>query len=106
MLFYIIFGLLFNYMTELKSGFTAIVLIMVSGFLPALLTGSIFRELTLSVEGIVNAPAIYSSDLAGSALGFILISGLAIPLFGIQVSVFFLSMLILAGNLIGTISNK
>jgi predicted membrane-bound spermidine synthase len=105
-LFYVIFGFLYNNMTELKSGFTATGLIMVSGFLPALLTGSIFRELTLNEEGLLNAPAIYSADLAGSALGFIIISGLSIPLFGIQVSVFLLSVLILAGILLGTSGNK
>jgi hypothetical protein len=93
-------------MIELKSGLTGIGLIILSGFLPALLTGSIFRELTINEAGKVNAPAIYSADLAGSALGFIILSGLAIPLFGIQVSVFFLSILILAGLLLGTSGNK
>jgi hypothetical protein len=93
-------------MTGLKSSLIAVGLIMVSGFLPALLTGSIFRELTLNKEGLLNAPAIYSADLAGSALGFIIISGLSIPLFGIQVSVFLLSILILAGILPGISGNK
>lgn len=105
-LFYVIFGLLYNNMTGLKSSLIAVGLIMVSGFLPALLTGSIFRELTLNKEGLLNAPAIYSADLAGSALGFIIISGLSIPLFGIQVSVFLLSILILAGILPGISGNK
>ncbi len=104
-LFYIIFSLAFNYMMEVKSVFLSIILIMLSGFLPALLTGSIFRELTMGKDGPAISPAIYSADLAGSAFGFIIISGIIIPAFGIRVSVFLLSALVFIGILIWTISN-
>jgi spermidine synthase len=105
-LFYIIFGTIYNYMLELKSGLLAIVVIILSGFLPAFFTGHIFRELTGKTEGMEISPAIYSADLAGSAFGFILISGFAVPVFGIQASVFFLAALIFGGILLGTINNK
>jgi hypothetical protein len=50
--------------------------------------------------------SVYSADLAGSALGFILVTGVAIPVLGIQTSIFLLSSLIFAGLLFGTIGNK
>jgi spermidine synthase len=103
-LFYILFGLAYNYMTELKSSFIAVVVIIISGFLPAYFTGSIFRELTTEPDGLSKSPAIYSADLAGSAFGFIFISAIMIPAFGIRISVFLLSVLVITGILLGTIS--
>ena len=104
-LFYIIFGLLFNYMIELKSSLTAVIVTILSGFLPAVITGSIFRDLTGKNREVLTISGIYSADLAGSAFGFIFISGLAIPVFGIQVSVYLLAMFILGGILFGTVKN-
>jgi hypothetical protein len=104
--FYVIFGLLYNEMIEIKSGLISVIVILISGFLPALATGRIFRELTCIPEGMAASPAIYSADLAGSAFGFILISGFAVPVLGIRVSVYLLAALILGGILFGTNSNK
>jgi hypothetical protein len=93
-------------MTEIKSSALSVGVIIFSGFLPALITGHIFRELTNKSNGTVTTPAIYRADLAGSAFGFILISGFAVPVLGIQLSVFILAFLILGGLLFCTISNK
>ena len=93
-------------MIELKSGLLSVLVIMLSGFLPALFTGRIFRELTNEPDGMATSPLIYSADLAGSAFGFIFISGFAVPLLGIKVSVFLLAALIFGGILFGTIKNK
>jgi spermidine synthase len=103
-LFYIVFALAFNYLLQIKSAYFSIILIMVSGFLPALVTGNLFRELTTGKDGLASSPAIYSADLAGSALGFILISGIIIPVFGIRTSLFFLSALVLSGILFRQVS--
>ena len=105
--FYIIFGITYNFMIELKGVFLQVMLIIVSGFLPAFITGQIFNELTLKVEGkeFSSSPAVYSADLAGSAFGFIFISGVIIPAFGIRISIFLLSVLVLTGILISTFSN-
>jgi hypothetical protein len=62
--------------------------------------------MTKSVSDESNPSSVYSADLAGSALGFILISGILIPLLGIKVSLFFLSVMIFAGILFGTNRNK
>lgn len=105
-LFYIIFGLIYNYMIDLKSGFLSLVVILSAGFLPAFFTGHIFRELTSKADGLTKSSAVYSADLAGSAFGFIFISGFAVPILGIQISVFILAALIFGGILFGTIRNK
>jgi spermidine synthase len=104
--YYLVFGLFFNYIILLKSGIPALFFIMVSAFIPALVTGSIFRELSNKTGLITDTASVYSADLAGSSLGFILITAAAIPSFGIQYSVFSLSGLILTGLLFGTITNK
>lgn len=105
-IFYMVFGMLYNNILDLKSGVLSVILIIFSGFLPALFTGFVFRELTLRPDGISKTPAIYSADLAGSAFGFIFITGFAVPLLGIRISVGLLAALILGGILFGTIRNK
>jgi spermidine synthase len=105
-LFYALFGLLFNFLAAVESTFIAGTLLTIAAFIPAMLTGNIFNELTGKKEGMEDSSGIYSSDLAGSALGFILMSGLAIPLAGIRLSVFFLSLIIFTGILFGTVRNK
>jgi spermidine synthase len=104
--FYISFGLIFNQLLELRSGLLSVIILAVSAFLPALLTGHFFRELTLNSDCHSASPATYSADLAGSAFGFIFLAGFAVPAYGIKVSIFILSLLIFAGFLFGTIRNK
>ena len=105
LLVYSLTGLLYNAITGIKHDL-AIGLICLSAFLPALLTGRIFRELTANRNEMTTISSVYSADLAGSALGFILVTGIAIPALGIQTSIFLLSSLIFAGLLFGTIGNK
>jgi spermidine synthase len=106
LLYYTCFALTYSWLLNLKSMVPAVIVIILAGFIPALLTGNIFRELTTSKEGGISSSSTYSSDLAGSALGFILISGIATPVLGIKTSIFLLSVLIFAGFLFGTKSNK
>jgi hypothetical protein len=84
----------------------AVMLIMAAGFPPSFITGFLFRKLTIYDDNGSRAASVYSSDLAGSALGFILISGVLIPVFGIRLSILLLSGLIFAGILFGTNRNK
>jgi spermidine synthase len=104
--FYIFFGFIFNLILEIGNDLPAIIILIVSAFLPALLTGNIFRNLTTDDHNFSITPSIYGADLAGSAFGFIFLSGFAIPAFGIKTSVFLLSLLIFTGLLFGTIKNK
>jgi spermidine synthase len=103
--FYTCTGLLYDYILKFENGMT-IFFVIFSAFIPALLTGRIFRELTLRPEISSVSSAIYSADLTGSAFGFILISAVAVPVFGIKLSIFLLSSMIFAGLLFGTIRNK
>ncbi len=104
--FYVCIGMTFNFILEVHGGIPAVSILLLLVFLPALLTGNIFRELTIIESDHAASSAIYSADLAGSALGFIFVSGFAVPLFGIKVSIFLLSALIFTGILFGTVRNK
>jgi len=104
-LFYIAFGMIYNSLADIKSLVPALAVILIAGFLPALITGRIFRELTLQTGGIDKSSSVYSADLSGSALGFIFISGIAVPVFGIQVSVFLLAIQVCAGIIFGVSKN-
>jgi spermidine synthase len=104
-LFYVILGFGYDPLLSMKSGLPAIFTIIGLSFLPAFFTGSIFRELSLTTKDS-GTSEIYRADLFGSAIGFLAISGIMIPAFGLKVSVYLLSFLILTGFLFGTINNK
>jgi hypothetical protein len=106
LLIYSLIGLLYTSIIGIKYEIPALGLIILSAFLPALLTGHLFHELTVNRNEMSTASAVYSADLAGSALGFILVTGVAIPVLGIKGSIFLLSSLIFAGLMFGTIKNK
>jgi hypothetical protein len=80
--------------------------LMLSGFVPAVITGSLFREFTL-FKNISSEPAsVYSADLAGSAMGCIIFSGLVVPLLGIKLSLLIFPVLILVGFLFTLVARK
>jgi hypothetical protein len=106
MVFYILSGLFYNYLIMVKSGMIAVSVIILLGFITALITGRIFRELNFNMQVLTQAFSVYGADLAGSAFGFIFISGFAVPIFGIQVSLYILSAFVFTGILFGTIKNK
>jgi spermidine synthase len=105
-LFYVSMGLTYRDILSLNSGLPAIILLILSAFLPALLTGNIFRDITGITDRRETPSATYSADLAGSAFGFILMAGFAVPAFGIRISIYILASLIFAGFLLGTVRNK
>ena len=90
----------------IRSRFLATALLVLSGFLPALVTGSLFRALTMPGGRSLTASVVYSADLRGSALGFIVFSGLIIPLCGIRISLLLLPVLIFAGFLSGLAGSR
>jgi spermidine synthase len=104
-LFYTVFGLMFKYLINMKGGIPSTGILLISAFIPGMLTGNIFRNLTMKSVSTDETSRIYNADLAGSALGFILISGIAVPVLGISASVFIIASLILAG-LISTMATK
>jgi spermidine synthase len=83
-----------------------ILILLVITFLPAYFTGQLFTVLSGSGLKKFSASDVYSADLAGSALGFIAVSSLSIPLLGIRTTLFLLAAAILTAMLFGTISDK
>jgi spermidine synthase len=103
---YVITGMSVEKIMILDRRYVVVGLLILSGFLPALITGSFFRDLTSAGVKNSNPSIVYSSDLAGSSIGFILFSGLAVPLLGITLSIFLLPVLIFTGFLFASVSNK
>jgi spermidine synthase len=105
-IYYLLLALCVNPLLEIKSLILSFAIIILLIFPASFLTGNIFSKLNEDhPDGSVSS-SVYSADLAGSALGFILISGIAIPALGIRASVFLLAGLIFTGILFGTESNK
>jgi hypothetical protein len=103
---YLISAFASSLIISVSPGFVAIILLIINGFLPAMATGQVFRQMT-SGEAMINDPAVvYSSDLLGSAAGFILFSGLAVPLLGIRNSILALPVLIALGLLLSVSDKK
>ena len=94
---YLIAGLLTGAVINIQNNILITVILIIMGFIPAAVTGFFFRELTLPEITTAGPSKIYSSDLAGSALGFLLFSGFMVPLLGITYSLFILPLLILSG---------
>jgi spermidine synthase len=106
MTIYVVIGITIKRIMTLEGHFFVAVFLILTGFFPAVITGSFFRELTLSGNQNSNSSTVYSADLAGSAMGFIGFSGLSVPLLGISFSIFLLPVLIFAGFLVFSIKNK
>jgi hypothetical protein len=74
-----------------------VILLIIAGFIPAMITGSFFHDLTSREKGNIESSVVYSADLAGSAIGFLVFSGLTVPLVGISTSLFILPILVSVG---------
>lgn len=100
--FYLAIAMFFSFVLKGNSTFIQVPAILITAAVPSFITGNIFRELTSGHGHYYTAGAIYSADLAGSALGFIILSGVAIPALGIRNSIILISLLIFAGIIFGT----
>jgi spermidine synthase len=104
--FYLCTGLLFNNIPKTGNYLISLILLLLFIFVPAALTGRLFSVMTKRKGSYTDPASVYSADLAGSALGFVLVSGLAIPALGIRMTIILLSALVFAALLVGTIRNK
>lgn len=98
-LLYAMAGLLAGKLTEVSMKPVITGLLILAGFLPAVITGSYYRDLTSKGSTAQDASKVYSSDLTGSAIGFIVFSALAIPILGLRLSLFILPMIVATGFL-------
>lgn len=97
-------AVLFEALLYIKNYIIIIIIILIISFIPAFITGNLFRQLTGADRS--EASSTYSADLAGSAFGFVLISGAAIPLIGLRNSLFLLSAMVFAGAALGRVRAK
>jgi hypothetical protein len=105
-LFYIIIGFIINTLLSIDNKLSLLFILMILTLVPSFFTGHLFRILVETRTGNQSPSDVYSADLAGSALGFIAVSAISVPVMGIQLTIFLLSALIFAGLLLGTIGNK
>jgi spermidine synthase len=105
-IFYISIGLISNKLTATSNSLVSIILLVFIIFIPSALTGQLFSLMTKRKETYSDTSSVYSADLAGSALGFVITSGLAIPALGIRTTIILLSTVIFAALLFGTVGNK
>jgi spermidine synthase len=90
-------GLVYSSAVEIRQEWPVVIILVLAAIIPAVLTGRLFTDLTSGSPEASAVSAVYGADLAGSALGFILVSGFAIPVLGIRDSLFLLAALVFAG---------
>jgi spermidine synthase len=105
-IFYICSGIIFNKIPIESCYFFYIIILLSLILIPSALTGQLFRIMTNRKEIYSDPSSVYSADLTGSAFGFVIVAGLAIPSLGIRMTIILLSTLIFGALLFGTIRNK
>jgi spermidine synthase len=103
--FYLFTAVISGKLININSLLLETFVILLLSIIPSFITGRIFRLMT-EKNGYGSASGLYNADMAGAALGFIAVSGIALPLLGIKLTLFLLSGLIFAGFLLGTIRDK
>lgn len=101
-LYYLLLALIFNLILSINGTLISSAIIILSVIPPAWMTGYVFRVQAMKATSPQEPGQTYSADLAGSSLGFILVSGVAVPALGIRNSIILLALLLLAGILPGT----
>ncbi|MGQ9619652.1 MAG: hypothetical protein ACUVTX_01545 [Bacteroidales bacterium] len=104
--FYLAGGLFINKIIFIDNPLIIVIVFLILGFIPSFFTGSLFRVLTEKTGKNQSPSRVYGSDLAGSALGFIAISGITIPLAGITGTLLIISALIFTGLIFALAGNK
>jgi len=105
-LFYIGEGHFLMNIVSSTSKYLALIIILISVFIPAVFTGRLFNVLTRSTEPFSDPASVYNADLKGSAVGFVVTSGYLIPSMGISSAITVLSVFIVLTLLVGIIGNK
>ena len=92
---------------KLVTALPAVVLPVIMVLLPVagFVTGSVYRILTSSVVNGTTG-TVYASDLAGSALGYLTVATVLIPLAGTANACFILAALILASGIVASLTIK
>ena len=99
LVFYCLAALFIIPLTETGSGKLAGGIILAASLVPSFLTGNIFRNITNNNKEPYSVSGTYGSDLLGSALGFLAVSAILVPVLGISVSLLALAVLIVVAFL-------
>lgn len=102
-IFYTTIGLLFPLLLLVKQPHIATIIILLLVMPPAIVTGSLFRELTYYNGKGTATSHVYCADITGSAAGSIIVSAFMIPIIGLQLSIFILAILSLLGLLLNKV---
>ncbi len=102
-LYYGLSAVFFSSIVAIPDNITASIVIIALSFLPSVFTGHLFRELTFNNGKGSATSQVYSADLTGAAIGFVLVSVIAVPLLGLQISLVALALMMLTGILAGSI---
>jgi hypothetical protein len=103
---YLLSGFSADYILTLFNKSFIFIIILIMAIVPSFFTGHLYRELVINGRNFNSPSEIYGSDLAGSALGFIIVSAISVPVLGLTITIILLSALIFAGLLLGTTVNK
>jgi len=87
----IIFALVSPLILEIQSGTIPVILSLLIVIIPAVLAGSYYRRKTGEELSSKIISGIYFADMCGAALGFMIIAGILVPLFGIKSTFFILA---------------
>jgi len=89
----ILFALLSPLILETRYGSIPVIISLVIILIPAILAGYYYRRKT---DGKINSriiSSIYFADLCGAALGFMVIAGIFVPLYGIKLTFYILAFI-------------
>lgn len=106
LVFYFVAGLFFDNLILFENSTLSVILLIFFSLIPSYLTGALFKVLTLKQESGNNPSDVYSSDLAGSALGFVAVSAIIIPITGIAGTFIIMSILAATGIIFALLFNK
>ncbi len=82
-----------HFIISLPGNTVPVIISMSLVIIPAFMTGYYYRHRTSETDGQGRISAIYFSDLTGSALGFLIIAGIIVPLFGIKYTFIILAII-------------
>jgi len=100
-LYYLVIGTLLIPVISIVPMPNATLFIILTTLFPAIITGHIFRKLTYNNGIGPSTSMVYSADLAGSAIGFVVVSTVLVPLLGLRISIFILAAFVLFGWFFG-----
>lgn len=87
----LLFAVISQWVLELRNGSVQVFIVLVIVLIPAMITGFYYRRKTETVNNSRVISGIYFADLSGAALGFMVIAGILVPMYGIKLTFYILA---------------